>query len=91
MTTVVTYSEFRDNLSKYINVLKKKGSEVVLKDGRNGREVIRLKKADKKDKFDWDEHTNWIKNFKPIFTDRDVKQIKEVRRKSRERTKKLDW
>ncbi|KKQ75265.1 MAG: hypothetical protein US96_C0014G0023 [Candidatus Woesebacteria bacterium GW2011_GWB1_38_5b] len=93
MTTIVSYSEFRENLSKYFSLLKKKGSEIVIKDARNGKELIRLVATEKKKiEFDWDEHIKFVESIGgKLFTDEDVKAIKELRKRSKERAKRLNW
>lgn len=90
MIITVTVSEFRDNLSKYIDLLRKKGNEVEIKDGRKGNTLLTLVKKKKK-RFDWDEHIKFLEDFKPIFTDVDVEKIKELRKRSRRRIKKYNW
>ncbi len=57
MTTTVTVSEFRNNLSKYLDLLVKRGIRVKLIDGRKGEVKATLANI-KEDEFDREE---WIK------------------------------
>lgn len=64
MTTTVSYSEFRKNLSKYIDLLHKDGAKVSLEDARTGKKLITLGKVDDKADFDWDEYMKLLENIK---------------------------
>lgn len=90
MTYTVTFSEFRKQLKKYIDLINT-GNTVEITDGRNGKKLTTLKATDDKDDFDWDEHIEWMKNFKPFWTDEDEKLRLESRKIGRERRKRLNW
>lgn len=87
MTLAVSYTDFRDNLSDHLEYLKR-GNKVVVRDAKKGKDVVTLV-AVEKEEFDWDSHMKWIKTFKPIFTDRDVEDIKRLRRADRKRLQEL--
>lgn len=88
-TITVTFGNFRDNLSDYFELMKN-GNRVSIKDGRKDENIITLF-AKEEEKFDWDEHMKWMKSFKPIFTNRDVAEIKKARNATNKRLKKLNW
>lgn len=90
MTTVVSYSEFRKNMAAYLDLVREEGHVVKIKDAKRGK-IIAEVKAPSEAQFDWDAHMKFMENFKPVFTDKDVEQIKELRRKDRERIKKSNW
>ena len=77
MTRTVTVSEFRDNLSYYLDLLKKKVA-ISVTDGRKGIVLVNLVHKDEPE-FDWDKHMKWIKNMKPFLTDKDLKDMKRFR------------
>jgi len=78
MTKTVTVSEFRDNLSYYLELLKKKVA-ISVTDGRKGTVLVNLVHKDEPE-FDWDAHIKWIKNMKPFLTDEDLKDVKKFRK-----------
>jgi hypothetical protein len=78
MTKTVTVSEFRDNLSYYLDLLKKKVA-ISVTDGRKGMVLVNLVHRDEPG-FDWDAHMKWIKNMKPFLTDGDLKDMKKFRK-----------
>lgn len=89
MTTVVSYSDFRNNLSEYLGLLNA-GHQVVIKDAKKGKVIASL--VTKKEKpFNWDEQIKWARNMKPIFTSEDVERIKQLRGRSKKRLAGLDW
>lgn len=89
MTQKVTVSEFREKLADYISFLLA-GGKIELTNGKKGKRILTLTK-EKEEEFDWDEHLEWVKNMKPVFTDEDVKKIEAQRRRSKERLKRLNW
>ena len=92
MTTTVTVSEFRNNLSKYLDILSKKDAKVELVDGRKKKPILRIIKDTEPD-FDWDEYMQFVKSMKgsKIFTDKDVRGMKKVREATNKRLKNLNW
>lgn len=90
MATTVTVSKFRENLSKYIDLVNEKGKRVDIVDGRKGKVMATLTRKKKKE-FDWDAYMKFLKNFKPFWTKADDRKIMELRRRSRERLKRLNW
>lgn len=62
LTTTVTVSEFRDNLSKYLDLLVRKRKTIELVDGRKGKIVANLVHKKKKE-FDWDEYITFVKSL----------------------------
>ena len=94
MTTTATVSEFRENLSKYIDLVNEKGKKIHIIDGRKGKVLAEIRKPSKKPKkkeFDWDKHMEFVRNFKPIFTNEDVKQLKKGRQADEKRFRELKW
>ena len=86
----VTVSEFRNNLADYLELIRQK-KRVSITDGRRGKVLVTLKK-EKKVEFDWDEHMKFIESIGgKLFTDKDVEAIKDLRRRSRQRAKRLNW
>ena len=86
----VTVSEFRNNLADYLELIRK-NKRVSITDGRRGKVLVTLKK-EKKVEFDWDEHMKFIESIGgKLFTDKDVEAIKDLRRRSRQRAKRLNW
>jgi antitoxin (DNA-binding transcriptional repressor) of toxin-antitoxin stability system len=61
MTTNVSFTEFRQKLTDYIELLKN-GAEIVIKDAKKGKEIVTLV-AKKAEKFDWDEHISNLKSL----------------------------
>lgn len=90
MATTVTVSKFRENLSKYIDLVNEKGKRVDIVDGRKGKVMATLTRKKKKE-FDWDAYMKFLKNFKPVFTDKDVEDIKKAREATNKRMKELNW
>lgn len=64
MTTTVSYSEFRKNLSKYINLLSKEGNTLALEDARTGKKLITLGRINDNADFDWDEYMKLLEKVK---------------------------
>lgn len=62
MTTTVTVSKFRENLSEYLEFLTKEGNKVKITDGRKGRVLTTLTKVKEKE-FNWDEHAKFIESL----------------------------
>ena len=62
MTTTVTVSEFRNNLSKYLDLLVKKNSKVKLIDGRKGNVKLTLTNV-VEDEFDWNKHLKEVRKL----------------------------
>lgn len=91
MTTTVTVSEFRENLSKYIDLLWSGKNVVEVVDGRKGKVLAKVTKPKKKE-FDWDSYMKFVESIRgKLFTAGDVKDIEKMRKVSRERFKKLNW
>ena len=90
MTTTVTVSKFRENLSKYIDLVNEKGRDVEIVDGRKGKVIAALVRRKKKE-FNWDEHMKFMENFNPFWTEEDTKHLRKLRKADRERLKKLNW
>ncbi len=89
MTTIVSFTDFRNDLSKYIDYLKK-GNEVIIKNTKKDEELVTLV-AKKDEEFDWDEYMKFVRNFKPVFTDKDVEAITKARKATNKRLRDLDW
>ncbi len=62
MSTTIIFSEFRDNLTNYLNLMKEKGEKLIIKDGRTGKTIIKIKNSDSAD-FDWEKHIKKIKKL----------------------------
>lgn len=77
MLQTVTFTDFRKNLPKYFEKLKK-NENIKVTDGRSGKEIITLE-AKKSEEFDWDEHIKKLKNMKPFLTDKGVKSMQKFR------------
>ena len=92
MTTTVTVSEFRENLSKYIDLVQEKKRKVDIVDGRKGKVLATLVKKKKKE-FDWDGYMKFVRSLKgsKLFTDEDVKDMRDAREATNKRLKNLDW
>lgn len=61
MTTVVSFTDFRDNLSTHLDYLKK-GNKIIIKNAKKGKDVVTLV-AEKEKEFDWDEYINFVKSL----------------------------
>lgn len=83
MATTVTVSEFRENLSKYIDLVNEKGKEVIIVDGRKGKVLGKFVKEKKKKVFDWDNYVRFVESLggSGILSS---KEDEESRRKFRE-------
>lgn len=90
MNVVVSISDFRNNLSDYIELIRDGRRSVEVNDEKKDR-VVGVFAAKKEEKFDWDEYMMFLKNFKPVFTDEDVRQIKRLRKATDKRLKELNW
>lgn len=89
MTTVVSFTDFRENLSKYLDFIAS-GNKVEINDTKKDKKLVTLV-AEKEDKFDWEAYMKFIKNFKPVFTDKDLADYEERRKMSRLRMKRNNW
>ena len=89
MITTVSFTEFRNKLTNYIDLLKN-GGEVSIKDAKKGKELVVLV-AKKEAEFDWDAHLKWMKDFKPFWTKADDKHLQKIRSVTRKRFKELNW
>lgn len=90
MTTIVSYSDFRRNLSDYIDFVNKKEGVVKIRDEKRGKIIAQLI-TPKKEEFDWDSYMKFLDGFEPIFTDNDIEKIKRQRGMGLERRKRLNW
>ncbi|MFV1916879.1 MAG: hypothetical protein ACC618_00095 [Patescibacteria group bacterium] len=90
MSITVKISDFRNNLADYLDLVREKGESVLIKDGRRDEVVGELVRP-KEEEFDWDEYMKFVKNFKPVFTDKDVEDIKKARKATSKRMRELDW
>ena len=90
MNVVVSISDFRNNLSDYIDLIRGGDKSVEVVDEKKDK-VVGLFVAKKEEEFDWDEYMMFLKNFKPVFTDEDVRQIKRLRKATDKRLKELNW
>jgi len=90
MNIVVSISDFRNNLSDYIDLIRGGDKSVEVVDEKKDK-VVGLFVAKKEEEFDWDEHMEFLKNFKPVFTEKDVEDIKRLRKADRKRLKNLNW
>jgi hypothetical protein len=61
MITTATVSEFRENLSKFLDLLKD-GHSVELTDGRTKKALLRIKSV-KEGYIDWDKHIAKMKKM----------------------------
>lgn len=79
MTYVVTVSEFRQNLSHYLELLRNK-AKVTVTDGRKGKIIVDLE-GDKAEEFDWDSYMEEVESLKGsgLIKDSDVKDMKKFR------------
>ena len=80
MSTIIYFSEFRENLTDYLALMKDKGEKLIIKDGRSGKIIANLKNSDSLD-FDWEDQINDVKKFagKGYFTN-DKKDRKKFRK-----------
>lgn len=92
MTTTVTVSKFRENLSKYLDLVNEKGRRVDIVDGRKGKVMATLSRKKKKE-FDWDEYMKFVRSLKgsKLFTDEDVRGMRRAREATNKRLKSLNW
>lgn len=92
MATTVTVSKFRENLSKYIDLVNEKGKRVDIVDGRKGKVMATLSKKKKKE-FDWDKYMKFVRSLKgsKLFTDEDVRSMRKAREATNKRLKSLNW
>ncbi len=89
MTYKVSITDFRNNLTNYID-LALAGKNVTVRDEKKGVDLVKITKADQED-FNWDEHLKWMENFKPILKEVDVKDYEKRRKKTKMRLKKYNW
>ena len=61
MNTIVSVSDFRDNLTDYLELLQT-GSKVVIKDARKDKTIVELTSSTPK-KFDWDAYLKDVKKL----------------------------
>ncbi|OGM77649.1 hypothetical protein A2188_01390 [Candidatus Woesebacteria bacterium RIFOXYA1_FULL_43_9] len=78
MTTKVTFTEFRNDLSTYLSLMINEGRKVEITDGRTGKTLLKIIKDDEPD-LDWDSHLQKLEGMKPFITDKDVKGMKKAR------------
>jgi hypothetical protein len=91
LTTTVTVSEFRDNLSKYIDLLVRRKKVVKLVDGRKGKIIANLVHKKKKN-FDWDEYMNFVESLAGsglLASKEDEKARERIRKATDRRLKEL--
>jgi hypothetical protein len=62
MNVVVSISDFRNNLSDYIDLIGKGDREVLVKDKKKD-EVVGVFSIPKKEKFNWDEYIKFVKSL----------------------------
>lgn len=79
MTYTVTVSEFRQNLSHYLELLRNK-AKVSVTDGRKGKVLVELV-GDKTEEFDWDSYLKKIEGLRgsSLIRDTDMKNMKKFR------------
>lgn len=90
MATTVTVSKFRENLSKYIDLVNEKGKRVKVIDDRKGKVFGKFVKGKKIKEFDLGVYLKFMKNFKPFWAETDSEYMKKLRKVDRERLKKLN-
>lgn len=61
MTTTVSFTNFRDNLSDHLDYLKA-GNSIVIRNAKKDEDVLTLM-AKKEDVFDWKTHIKWVKTL----------------------------
>ena len=91
MTTTVTVSKFRENLSKYIDLVNEKGKRVDIVDGRKGKVMATLTKKKKKE-FDWDEYMKFVESLGRsglLASKKDEEMRKRLRDATNEKMKEL--
>lgn len=91
MTTTVTVSKFRENLSKYLDLVNEKGKEVEIIDGRKGKVMATLSRKKKKE-FDWDEYMKFVESLGGsglLASKKDVEARKKLRKATDRRLKEL--
>lgn len=62
MNVVVSISDFRNNLSDYIDLIGRGDKEVLVKDEKKD-EVVGVFSIPKKEEFDWDEYIKFVKSL----------------------------
>lgn len=62
MNVVVSISDFRNNLSDYIDLIGRGDKEVLVKDEKKD-EVVGVFSVPKKEEFDWDEYIKFVKSL----------------------------
>lgn len=62
MNIVVSISDFRNNLSDYIDLIKDGEKSVEVKDEKKDR-VVGVFVAKKEEEFDWDEYMKFVKSL----------------------------
>lgn len=62
MNVVVSISDFRNNLSDYIDLVGKGDKDVLVKDEKKDR-VVGVFSIPKEDEFDWDEYIKFVKSL----------------------------
>lgn len=91
MNVIVSISDFRNNLSDYIDLIRDGRKSVEVKDEKKDR-VVGVFTAKKEEKFNWDEYMKFVKSVGgKLFTDEDVKDIERARKATNRRFKKLNW
>jgi len=91
MTTTVTVSKFRENLSKYIDLVNEKGKKVDIVDGRKGKVMATLSKRKKKE-FDWDAYMKFVESLGGsglLASKKDEEMRKRLRKATDEKFKEL--
>lgn len=78
MNNIVNISDFRNNISDYINRIVYKNESFLIKKGKSI--VAKIDSYKKSDSASWDEK---IKKFAGILTDNEAKEIKKHMRKFR--------
>lgn len=78
MTYKVSITDFRNNLTNYID-LALSGKNVTVRDEKKGVDLVKIIKADE-ELFDWNEYLNWINNFKPFLSGKGIASMKKFRR-----------
>jgi antitoxin (DNA-binding transcriptional repressor) of toxin-antitoxin stability system len=61
MTTVVSFTDFRENLSKYLAFIAS-GNKVEINDAKKDKKLVTLI-AEKEEKIDWDSYMKFIKTL----------------------------
>lgn len=61
MNTIVSVSDFRDNLTDYLGLLQT-GNKIVIKDARKDKTIVELTSSTPK-KFDWDTYLKEVKKL----------------------------